>query len=356
MFDEQEKKVESLSQFIECLKSIQPSNDEIVVYRGHSDADYELKPGLFRKGNEELRANEAEIFWDVEAARPMDFINDTTTLDKLVTMQHYGLPTRLLDVTSNPLTALYFATNSLQEKKQEKDGAVLVLRISKDINKFFDSDTVTCLANLVHLSIKEKSKIIESIKKKTAYIKWVNSYIKIPCDDRAEKVSTERSPAKKEKYIEIHNKYNQYKLKRLKKNPQLTDQALAQGFVYEQRKECRDEFNDKSVLKRFLHFIRADKTFFQPQIWPENLLSVLLVKAKQRNSRVVAQSGAFLIFGLEDKSSQVIPRIDIEKIIIPREKKKEIAQELSSLGIHKSSLFPELEYYTRHVVDVYKKS
>ena len=31
MPDEQSKKVESLSQFIECLESIHPSKDEIVV-------------------------------------------------------------------------------------------------------------------------------------------------------------------------------------------------------------------------------------------------------------------------------------------------------------------------------------
>ena len=353
MPDEQSKKVESLSQFIECLKSIHPSKDEIVVYRGHSDAGYELKPGLFRKGNEGLRDNEAEIFRDIEAARPMSFINDKTTLDKLVTMQHYGLPTRLLDVTSNPLTALYFAVVSQQGKNQEKDGAVLVLKIPQGINKFFDSDTVTCLANLVHLSKEEQVDILESIKKKTSYLNWVSEYLKNSSIKRSQKVLSEKNENKKTKYKTVHDKYEQYKSTRRKKDPELTDRKIDQGFRDEQERECREDFNGQKSLKHFLHFIRADKTFFEPNIDPEDLLKVLLVKAKQRNSRVAAQSGAFLISGLEDKTLRVK---NIEKIIIPGEKKEDLAQELNSLGINKSSLFPELEYYTRHVVDVYNNS
>ena len=353
MPDEQSKKVESLSQFIECLKSIPPSKDEIVVYRGHSDVDYELKPGLFRKGNERLRDNEAEIFRDIEAARPMSFINDRTTLDKLVTMQHYGLPTRLLDVTSNPLTALYFAVVSQQGKNQEKDGAVLVLKISQGINKFFDSDTVTCLANLVHLSKDEQFDVLESIKKKTSYLNWVSEYLKILSAERPQKVSSEENENKKIKYEIVHDKYEKYKSTRLEEEPDLTDKKIDQGFRDEQERECREDFNGQKVLKHFLHFIRADKTFFEPNINPKDLLKVLLVKAKQRNSRVAAQSGAFLIFGLEDKT---LRRKNIEKIIIPGKKKEEFTQELNSLGINKSSLFPELEYYTRHVVDVYNNS
>ncbi|WP_299079454.1 FRG domain-containing protein [uncultured Fretibacterium sp.] len=355
MPDEQSKKVESLSQFIECLKSIHPSKDEIVVYRGHSDADYELKPGLFRKGNERLRGNEAEIFRDVEAARPMAFINDRTTLDKLVTMQHYNLPTRLLDVTSTPLTALYFAVTSRQENGlvQEKDGAVLVLTISKDINKFFDSDTVTCLANLVHLSEEDKDKILKLVKKNIFYLECVDSYIKIPDASRKEQISSEQDKGKRKKYEIIHAEYTEgYK----KRSDNTRDNDFDDDFVKKQKKKRRDKFNKKKTTKHFIHFIRADKAYFQPKICPEDLLRVLLVKTRQCNSRIVAQAGAFLIFGLEDEIPQTNPSISVEKIVIPREKKNEIAQELSSLGIHESSLFPELEYYTRHVVDVYNNS
>src|SRR5690606_8959587 len=52
---------------------------------------------------------------------PNDF-NNGDYFDKLVKMQHYGLPTRLLDATQNPLVALFFAC--YDENQKTADGSV----------------------------------------------------------------------------------------------------------------------------------------------------------------------------------------------------------------------------------------
>ena len=89
---------------------------------------------------------EKSILRELIAIQPNEFREDKTVFEQLVRMQHYGLPTRLLDLTYNPLVGLFFAC----WKDAEKDGEFLRFRLrTSSILKYFDSDTVSCVANLV---------------------------------------------------------------------------------------------------------------------------------------------------------------------------------------------------------------
>lgn len=79
--------------------------DYHIFYRGQSDKSFELIPSIYRE--KFLIQNENRIFRDIIAQSPADFKGCTSTFEKLVKMQHYSLPTRLLDITTNPLVALY---------------------------------------------------------------------------------------------------------------------------------------------------------------------------------------------------------------------------------------------------------
>lgn len=155
--------ITSVEQFIKVIFSKQAEPGEEIFYRGHSDEKYQLVPSLFRhndKGNFKYLRDEDSLVKEILTSQPAEFFSDKYMLDKLVRMQHYGLPTRLLDITSNPLIALYFSCMSgFDNGLTEKDGQVVSFKSKKEKIKFFESDTVSCIANLAMLPYKLKNEL-----------------------------------------------------------------------------------------------------------------------------------------------------------------------------------------------------
>ena len=103
----EEIRISSVSEFIEKIIQRDKEAGTETFYRGHADKDWDLLPSIFRTPNGVEK--EHLLFHDMVAHEPQSFSECKSTLDYLVQMQHYGLPTRLLDMTINPLVALYFA-------------------------------------------------------------------------------------------------------------------------------------------------------------------------------------------------------------------------------------------------------
>lgn len=141
--------LEELSAKMDRLKA----DDCEICYRGVYDACWLDRPSLFRKDHlskEKTALEEVVRYYSEEFA-------SAHTVDILTQMQHYGCPTRMMDVTSNFLVSLFFACGGwIREKnpeqwKQKKSGEVRIYNLKKENVKSIDSETVTLISNIARL-------------------------------------------------------------------------------------------------------------------------------------------------------------------------------------------------------------
>lgn len=285
-----------LQSFIGEINAEPIDDATVTVYRGHPNRSYTLKPTIFRTAA--YAANEHLLLRDLVAMQPDQFAFDTSALEMLVRMQHYSLPTRLLDATWNPLVALYFAALSKKVRKlrpgtkvrtsQEADGEVVRLVVDKKLVRYFDSDTVSCLANLARCDPELKDEVRRLL-------------LDGRCDD--------------------------------------TEVGV-------------EWFNGNRPVKRLVHFISGEKPAFAPDIVPSHLSRVFLVKPKLSNRRILAQEGCFFAFGLsEEIDGRATPGMRVERIRVPAGDKGDILAQLKRVAINERTMFPEIERAAKYLTD-----
>ncbi len=248
--------VQSLSKELRAIHEKHPN--KVLFYRGHCDDSYEIKPSIYRKV--EYLKKEDRLFHEIQCKCTHEFQQCRSNLDKLVKMQHYSLPTRLLDVTSNPLVALYFAANECQDKK----GSLLVFVLDPSDVYYADAPEVTILANLALLPFEAD---VETDEGKKLLIHRING----------------------------------------------------------------------DTSNAYLGDVRLCNT-------------VLCVKPYLNNTRIIRQSGAFLIFGMGNKKEKMADsNIEYYELKIPGDKKDKVMKDLEFLDINKATLFPDIDHVSDYL-------
>lgn len=139
--------ITTVAEFVKAVAEIPLKSGRTRFFRGHSDKNkYRLEPSVYRKST--LINNEEKLIQEAIIRCPDDLPSSLTFFETLVRLQHYSLPTRLLDLTANALVALYFACRH----KEKTEGEVIVFDIPNDQIKYYDSDTVAVISNIAKRS------------------------------------------------------------------------------------------------------------------------------------------------------------------------------------------------------------
>lgn len=146
--------ISSIEKLCKCIEGVS-SMGRTIFYRGHSNANYLLVPSIMRK--QSWLYNERKMYNELIIKCPGNFEKMRSHLEYLVEMQHYGLPTRLLDITTNALVALFFAC----ENEFDTFGEIVVFSTDNKEVKYPQSDRVSILASLPMFEHEKQQEIYE---------------------------------------------------------------------------------------------------------------------------------------------------------------------------------------------------
>lgn len=152
--------IETVPQYLKIISELRSDEDDnqILFFRGQEKEAWGIYPSIFRNN---LLLFEDRIIRDAYASNPQEFSKYTSSFEKLTILQHYNLCTRLLDVTLNPLVALYFACQKLEKPEgRDEEGEITnrgLVFCHKGYAKHHDELEIRVLSAVAETDFKNKT-------------------------------------------------------------------------------------------------------------------------------------------------------------------------------------------------------
>lgn len=348
--------VKNLSEYINLVTKISSIKSDylmgdVVIFRGISDAQYDLAPGLERLKNRD-EDTEMNLINDFLTRRP-DAFNGLSDFDILAKMQHYGLPTRLLDFSINPLVALYFAC----ESKTTKNGRILCH------STFLQNDTSEITTEICSAAVRKQFDVYCSVDE---YL--CNEKLRLH-DYLSEIYLYDKTTVVRPKYwnqrianqagvfmVFPNNLYDRYRKLLIMAN----DQGLVNAINQFVPKNFDETIINEILLKEPIDYYRA--TYDVNNNYLSNECLRIMVNSYingpydfyiwDRANKYF--EGRFLMeISLKQLDSEIIQN-SFCSIIVEHNNKKKILSELSHIGIGADYIYPELEYTAKEIKRKYE--
>lgn len=147
-WNENEEKVNNFDEFEQLINDVfvkGPQRNRVFAWRGHADASWPLHSLLYRRlywtskrlpEERDLYRQEGLILADLHrwGLHMTSGLGRLSVLNQLATLQHYGAPTRLIDVSFNPWIGTWFAVEEKRENgitvNEDVDGRVFAIDVT----------------------------------------------------------------------------------------------------------------------------------------------------------------------------------------------------------------------------------